>query len=166
MKNSLIRADEGPITEQKFEDFERDFSLKLPTFMKIFLKENDQPRLYKNHFKFRNTFSETHGWPYRIDNGIDSRDLNFLAFNENSYRSENIFSAQDFDVYGHDHVVAFGIAANGDYICFDYRHDPKTNEPKIVVMFHDAYDDNRKMLICPVANTFSEFLDLLYKPED
>ena len=41
-------------------------------------------------------------------------------------------------------MIAFGISANGDYICFDYR---KCNEnPCIILMYHDDFyeDDGKK----------------------
>jgi hypothetical protein len=116
-------------------------------------------------FRFENRFSESYAWPYKILDGMDSRDLTFLGFNENLPNSGKI-TWQDFDVYGHEHVIAFGMAANGDHVCFDYRHDPSTDEPRAVVMFHDAYDADDKMLICPVADSFEEFIDSLYKRED
>lgn len=166
MKEISIRSDHGFVANDKFQDFERIHSMLLPRSFKSFVGLHDQPWLVENYFRFINIFAQSHMWPYKIMDGIDSRDLNFLGFNEGTYDGEKIFDSQDFDVYGHESVIAFGQSANGDYICFDYRHDPATEEPRVVVMFHDAYDSNRKMLICPVSNSFEEFMDSLYKSED
>ena len=165
MKTFSIRSDHGEVSEEKITSFEGKYSIKLPASFKLFVAKHDAPWVLENHFKFNNVFSESHGWPYKIIDSIDSRDLNFLGFNDSVCDGEKIDDCQDFDVFGHDHVIAFGIAANGDYICFDYRHDPSTSEPHVVVMFHDAYDDQRKMLICHVANSFDDFMDSLYKSD-
>jgi len=65
-------------------------------------------------------------------------------------------------------VIAFGLCANGDYICFDYR---KAREnPSIVVMYHDDfYEDengNTKMVINDVADNFDDFLAMLHEASD
>ena len=56
-------------------------------------------------------------------------------------------------------VIAFGISANGDYICFDYR---KCNEnPCIILMYHDDFyeDENgdTKMVTSHIADSFDAF---------
>ena len=65
-------------------------------------------------------------------------------------------------------VIAFGISANGDYICFDYR---KCNEnPCIILMYHDDFyeDENgdTKMVTGHIADSFDAFLDMLYELSD
>jgi hypothetical protein len=66
-----------------------------------------------------------------------------------------------------NHIVPFGYSANGDYICFDYRHDPTTTEPHVVLMYHDDYvadkEGNTKMVVNFVAPNFEAFVDLLYE---
>lgn len=165
MKNILVLSDHGKVNDEKFANFERAHSIKLPNSFKKFIKKHDAPWLDENHFKFKNIFFGTNERPYKICDGIDSRDLNFLGFNDSVCEGEGITERQNFDDFGHNHIVAFGISANGDYICFDYRHDPRTNEPHVVVMFHDAYDEHNKMLVCHVADSFKEFMNSLYKAE-
>jgi cell wall assembly regulator SMI1 len=166
MKKLIIRGEQNPVSEASFKAFESKFSLSLPKTFKAFISLHDQPWIEGNHFRFTNIFANDYSWVYKIVAGVDSRDLNFLGFNDTAYSGEYIFDAQDFDIYGHDQVIAFGSSANGDYICFDYRHAPTTDEPRVVLMFHDTYDKNNKMLICPIANSFEAFMDSLYKPED
>ena len=40
------------------------------------------------------------------------------------------------------------------------------DNPPVILMFHDDWDDNDKMVTCPVANNFEEFIDLLYDDPD
>lgn len=80
--------------------------------------------------------------------------------------SDNIYKFQDNDVLGYYKVIVFGNTARGDYIAFDYRKNPATDEPLVVIMYHDDYveDENgdSKMHVIKVADTFDEFLNLLH----
>ncbi len=165
MKNIVVLADHGKVAEDAFTDFEIKYSIKLPQSFKEFISKHDAPWIDGNQFKFFNCFHHTHAWPYKIVDGFDSRDVNFLGFNKSSYDGEDINCAQGFDAYRCNNIIIFGNSANGDYICFDYRHDPETSEPCVVLMFHDAFDRDNKMLVCPVADTFEIFMNSLYKPE-
>lgn len=161
-----IYRDNGTVDFRLIAQFELSKNIKLPESYKELLTAHDALRPEKEMFRFLNSFSATHFWPYKIENGLDARDISFFGFGTELDDYKKIGWNQDFDVFGHDHVIAFGRSANGDYICFDYRHDPSTSEPHVVVMFHDAYDEKRKMLICHVANSFEEFMDSLYKSDD
>lgn len=56
-------------------------------------------------------------------------------------------------------LIIFGGEGCGDYICFDYRNDSDTDNPPIVYWKHDA-EPGKGLFF--VANTFDEFLDMLY----
>ncbi|HDR1572119.1 TPA: SMI1/KNR4 family protein, partial [Pasteurella multocida] len=69
----------------------------------------------------------------------------------------------DDPIYGYEHVYSFGSTGEGHFICFDYRDDPKGDEPKICIVIHDEYDEKTgKRLLFPVAENFEAFLDMLY----
>ncbi|HDR1266785.1 TPA: SMI1/KNR4 family protein, partial [Pasteurella multocida] len=69
----------------------------------------------------------------------------------------------DDPIYGYEHVYSFGSTGEGHFICFDYRDDPKGDEPKICIVIHDEYDEKTgKHLLFPVAENFEAFLDMLY----
>ncbi|HHE3606017.1 TPA: SMI1/KNR4 family protein, partial [Pasteurella multocida] len=62
--------------------------------------------------------------------------------------------------YGYEYVYSFGSTGEGDFVCFDYRDDPKGNEPKICIVIHDEYDEKTgKRLLFPVAENFEAFLN-------
>ncbi len=165
MRKEDVLMDEGRTDPSLLDQFEERLNKKLPKEYKELMLEHNALYPISNLFKFNNHY-HNELWSYRLnDDGTDSRDVVFLGYGDKPSESARVEWNQDFDVYGHDHVVAFGTAANGDHICFDYRHDPKTSEPHVVVMFHDAYGEDGKMLICHVANSFEDFLNALYKSE-
>lgn len=59
-------------------------------------------------------------------------------------------------------LVSFSRDGGGNLICFDYRSDPTTNNPPIVVWHHEGRPGTNEE-ISPVASSFDEFLDLLYE---
>ncbi|HDR1371424.1 TPA: SMI1/KNR4 family protein, partial [Pasteurella multocida] len=68
----------------------------------------------------------------------------------------------DDPIYGYEHVYSFGSTGEGHFICFDYRDDPKGDEPKICIVIHDEYDEKTgKMRLFPIAENFEAFLDSL-----
>lgn len=165
MKREDVRRDRGNTDPVLLDEFEKKFNITFPGSYRKFIENYNAPCLEKNDFRFINKH-HNELWSYRLEeDGTDSRDVTFYGFGEFLPEYEQIDRSQDFDVYGHDHIIAIGAAANGDRICLDYRNDPKTNEPHVVVMFHDAYGEDRKMLISHVANSFDEFLNSLYKSE-
>lgn len=104
------------------------------------------------------------------NNEKEIRDISFLGYKKDVSTYENIYTYSCInDEYGYGNkVVAFGISANGDYICFDYRNNP--NNPSIVLMYHDDfYEDesgNTRMVTVPVAPDFDSFIDKLHQNVD
>jgi len=60
-------------------------------------------------------------------------------------------------------IIPFGITGFGDYICFDYRADPKTDNPPVVYWAHEF---NEGEDVIPLAPNFEEFLDMLMSEEE
>lgn len=162
MREEDVLMDEGPTDPNLLNQFEESLSIRFPISYRTLIQERNALYPIRNHFRFNNKY-HNELWSYRLENdGTDSRDVVFLGYGEGLSESSRIDLAQDFDVYGHDHVISIGSAANGDHICFDYRHDPKTSKPHVVVMFHDAFGEDGKMAICHVADSFDEFMNMLY----
>ncbi|HDR1362974.1 TPA: SMI1/KNR4 family protein, partial [Pasteurella multocida] len=81
---------------------------------------------------------------------------------QSSASLENIYAQYIYDdpIYGYEYVYSFGSTGEGDFVCFDYRDDPKGNEPKICIVIHDEYDEKTgKRLLFPVAENFEAFLN-------
>lgn len=60
-------------------------------------------------------------------------------------------------------LIPFGDNGGGDDICFDYRKDKTSDNPPIVMWFHDMGFDHR---IAFIAKNFEEFINMLYAPKD
>lgn len=128
------------------------------SYIDLMLK-HDALRLENDVFDFINIYGNE-----------DERDICFLSFKENHING-SVLSEQenisDLDNYGIKDLVIFGSCANGDYICFDYRENPNSSEPKIVLVYHDDfidYDDGTStMVVNHVAENFDDFLKLLHE---
>lgn len=152
MKKIKIRFDDGQIDMEEVEKFAEKLNKRLPDCYKKFITQHNTAYLIHNYFDFLNTFIHKE----------DSRDTNFLGYGNNVSESELIDNSQEHDIYNPYNIIPFAQSANGDYICFDYRQDPETDNPPIVVMYHDAYDDDEKMYVDFVAKDFETFMDSLY----
>lgn len=60
-----------------------------------------------------------------------------------------------------EELIIFGEDGGGNCICFDYRNDKEF--PSVVFWVHDAFEGENIFFL---ANSFSEFLDLLEEPVD
>lgn len=156
MKMIASFHDDGEVNVSVISDFEKKCGFFFPESYKFLLSNYDAIFPVECVFNFFDP----------IRNISDDRDISFYGYGDDIPEYRKIINAQDFDVYGYENVIAFGCSANGDHICFDYRHDTKTNNPKVVLMFHDEYGDDNKMLLCSLADSFEEFVDSLYKYED
>ena len=157
MKDVGVYRSEGPIVRDAIDAVEQKLGYLFPSTYKALMAEHDYLRPKLNLFR------------YTYRGCQDDRDVNFFGYlSEDGVFSPSRMGDYRFDVaFLTKHIVPFGYSANGDYICFDYRYDPKTAEPQIVLMLHDDYvtdqDGNKKMVVNFVAPTFEAFVDLLYE---
>jgi cell wall assembly regulator SMI1 len=145
-----VYRDSGEVDERAIYGFEEYFGVKLPPSYKSLLSAHDAPVLKKNIFS------------YYLSGKKLSSDVVFLGFGKDLKSYKSIFRFQKNNEPRGGGVIVFGCAANGDYICFDYRSDPASEEPQVVIMLHDYTDENNNMLVCPVADSFDQFIGLLY----
>ncbi|PCJ28922.1 MAG: hypothetical protein COA94_03385 [Rickettsiales bacterium] len=59
-------------------------------------------------------------------------------------------------------IVAFSDTGGGNYVCFDYRSNPKTDNPPIVYWNHESCEGEDVSFI---AKDFESFLRMLKEPE-
>lgn len=151
MKEVAIYRDFGAVDMREIEAFEAQLGYRFPAEYKKLMSQHNALRPSDNCFDFK------------LKNKVDSRDVNFFGYGVDIADSINIArNQQEKDQYYRDHVVIIGESANGDYICFDYRENPTTDNPPVVVMLHDYLDEDNKMLVCFVADSFERFIDSLY----
>ncbi len=153
MKEIEIYRDSGPVDPRLINEFEKMTGYRLPISYRELLMAHDALWPERRVFKFIDQSSGK----------LINRDVTFYGFGEQVFEDEQINLMQEHDGYEHNGVVTIGCAANGDYIGFDYRGKLDDEGPGVVVMFHDVADQEGKMLINFVANSFDEFIELLYK---
>lgn len=155
-KSIKIYRDSGPVDIALIEIIENELGVAFPRSYKTFISNHNAAYPKNNHFEYWDDYLKEEA----------EQSMYFFGFGKEQgliESSESITRFQDFEIYGYDNVVAFGGTPEGDYVCFDYRHDPMTSEPKIAVMAHDmVYKDTRKMVINHVADSFDDFCQLLY----
>ena len=156
MRKLTVYRDEGSIDMEMIEAFEKEIGYCLPVSYKQLISRHNELRIEEDTFDFINVYKDN-----------DERDIYFFGYGD--VESEHIKNQQyvsDPMEYGQKGLVAFGGCANGDIVCFDYRNDPKTCEPKIVLVYHDDYieheDGTSTRVVNHIANSFDEFLDMLY----
>jgi len=137
-------------------EFEKKIGFKFPKSYIDIITNYNAARI-ENHrdiFYFYSNFIDRYEW-YPVGE--------FLGYNTDCsiewYWQSNLSRDEEF-AYPKN-VIAFAVDPGGEEICFDYRHDPKTDNPKIVVWHHEAESGSSSELSF-VATSFDEFLDMLH----
>jgi hypothetical protein len=154
MDDLSIQYDFGHTDLKLINDFERKMKISLPdNYVKLLTKHNGV-KFLNNSFHYDD-----------IDEGGEESSISFCCFGNVS--STNIDDFQDFDIYGYENIVTFGLNGGGDYIAFDYRQNPESDNPSVIIMYHDDFieDENgyKKMRVVKVADSFDDFLNLLHE---
>ncbi|ENV94613.1 SMI1/KNR4 family protein [Acinetobacter bereziniae] len=154
-----IYDDNGQVSLDIIHEVESILGYNFPTSYINLIKDHDALSPVENIFDFKNIYKKE-----------DERDLNFLSFKTDHLDGDilsNQSNVNDLENYGIKNLVVFGICANGDYICFDYRDNIEGTEPKIVLVYHDDFvdyeDGASSMVVNNVANNFDDFLNLLHE---
>ncbi|MDR1163486.1 MAG: SMI1/KNR4 family protein [Candidatus Accumulibacter sp.] len=154
MRHLNVLWDQGSIDISAIERFERKIGYRFPENYKKLLSAHDHLMIEEDTFKFKNIYGKE-----------DARDVAFYGYGQTCL--EKIENSQNFGIYGYEGIVAIGRSANGDQVCFDYRHDPTTTEPHVVLVYHDdsIIDESgdEKMAVNFVAPNFEAFVDMLYE---
>jgi len=147
-KNFEIYRDYGVVDHSKISEFEIYNGVKLPSLYKELLSKHDAVWFHNRDFNL-------------IFKGeVITRDVTFFGFGDNLRKSNQIHKMQQ-EEYSHEGIIVFGQSCEGDYICFDYRANPNSNNPPVVLMLHDYPDDDGKLFICTVSDSFESFLSVL-----
>lgn len=154
MKGLSVMYDYGEIELSFIYDFERKYDIKFPESYVSFIREYNGVQFNENTFNYLDK-----------DGSLGESSIGFCAFG--NVRSTSIDDLQDYDVYGDDKIITFGLNGGGDYIAFDYRKNPESDNPPVIIMYHDDYvkdeNGNTKTRIIKVADNFEDFLNLLHE---
>lgn len=147
-----VFLEKGEVDKALIYSFSKNIGVNFPLIYIDMISKHNQLYPGRNIFEFKEGVMD------------DERDIVFLGFGENS--SENIEDIS-CDDYGHEGVIVFGRSANGDYIAFDYRKNPNSCEPEIVLMYHDQYTKDKsgdpKLLVVKIADDFDSFINMLHE---
>lgn len=151
MKKIDVYRDFGSVDSKEVDAFEKKSGFIFPVAYKKMISENNGVRPEADCFDFF------------FDGEKDTRDVSFFGYGFDVPDSVNITKRQiDEPGLCGESLVAIGEAANGDYICFDYRDIERDDCPKVVVVLHDMLGSDGTLLICFVSNSFEDFIDSLY----
>lgn len=90
---------------------------------------------------------------------------NFLAFNKEENYYNNILGLyRDPPEFFPKKIVAFADDPGGNYFCFDYRQDPKTDNPPVVFWNHEGAGTEEAVSF--LAKDFEAFLGMLKSEEE
>ena len=131
--NLTLDSDEGTVNQNIINNFEKKIGYKFPETYKQIISQHNLLRIEQDAFKFINFYNE--------------KDIGGCAFFGYGTPTENITEAnthfEDPEYYGEKGIIAFGREGNGDNVCFDYRDDLSTDNPKIVYVYHDRFEETR-----------------------
>ncbi|WP_228270494.1 SMI1/KNR4 family protein [Acinetobacter guillouiae] len=153
MKNLTVMYDFGTVSECLLLDFMKNYGLTLPKKYIELIQKHNGVQFVENCFDYIDSNGD-----------IGESSIGFCAYG-NEIGADNIYKFQDNDGLGYDKVIVFGVNGRGDYIAFDYRQNPTTDDSLVVIMYHDDFIEENgksKMRVVKVADTFDEFLKLLH----
>ena len=162
MKNIDILSDEGQIDIKIIEEYSNIIGYKFPkNYIALISNHNGLYLGKRDTFRYFDEVVQK-----KEENGIY-----FYFFKENNnYELGDSSSSMVYYLMDNEDfkkgIIPFGGTGNGDYICFDYRDDFKSDNPKIVLVHHDADDDEGNLVISFLGNDFEEFMDSLYEWQD
>ncbi len=141
----------GKVTKKLFNETCQKLGYKLPESFYKLVKNNDGGDIYPKNFEY-------------FDVGIENYRIGFISKvnSINSQETESILK----DYYEPPEDLPKGLVVFADsgerLLCFDYRNDPDTDNPPIVMW---SLGEVAGKDISYVANDFDSFLDMLYWEE-
>ncbi|HHB13234.1 MAG TPA: SMI1/KNR4 family protein [Chromatiales bacterium] len=153
MRDIGVASDEGPVSLEAIEAFERKMSVRFPASYKALLSAHNNLYPRCSSFDFVN--------PWGM---LDRRGVIFYGFETDD---ENIEDFQPDGSHEEAPIVAIGEDGGGDQVCFDYRDCPGTDDPPVVFLYHDLWWPDEAgewhRVIWPIAPSFDAFLEMLYE---
>ena len=130
---------------------------------------------YKFPNKYINTIAECdYGCPQDqrvifFDNTLKKIDMKFLgrflSASQNNYETETIWEElSNPPEFFPEKIIAFAVDPFGNYFCFDYRQDPKTDNPPVVFWNHEGA--GTEQAISFLAKDLDAFLGMFKSEEE
>ena len=142
---------EPPLTKDPKKILE-NFPFNLPKKYLEILKENDGGCVDYDFRYYDNSFEEELPGSIAIFFGLQCEDGDNL-----------IVRYKKLPDFFPENLIPFGEDGGGNFVCFDYRDNPKSEDPPITYWIHD-YEDEKSLSF--IAKDFEEFLSILKEPEE
>lgn len=142
-----------PIEEKRIDFIKKQIKFKLPQYYLDLMRLSNGCEIGKNHFSY---------FDLDMESLTDSCLGGFLSLMPDEYTDFYETFLKPPELFPRN-IIAFAEVGNGDLICFDYRSDPKTDNPPVVYWNHEAEVGKD---ISFIAKDFEEFLSMLKEPED
>lgn len=152
-----ILVDDGEISEIVVHSFEKLQEITLPKNYVNFIIQHDGASLYADVFDYFDTPRQS----------VTSNSIAFTKFEQIEGDTNDLLEQNEESEdppYFEKGLIPFGENGGGDFICFDYRQNPKTDNPPIILWSHDV--ENNSQRISFIANNFEEFINMLYESND
>jgi cell wall assembly regulator SMI1 len=173
MKEIEVYRDEGEVDISVIENFEKKIGYKLPLEYKKLLSKHNGLYPENNDFIFLEDKEEKEKAPIKYSSG----GVVFLAFYEYpelgpSYSNIENYQDRYVDHPLPPHTIVFGDRGGDDMIAFDYRDNPTGDNPKIILLYHDWFDEDETEFAGGyykaklISNSFEEFMDSLFKEDE
>ncbi|WP_227541450.1 MULTISPECIES: SMI1/KNR4 family protein [Acinetobacter] len=154
MKNLTVMYDFGSINKSFLVEFINTYGLTLPEKYMELMEKHNGVQFLENCFNYIDS-----------NGNVGESSIGFCAYGD-EIGADNIVKFQDYDGLGYDNVIVFGLNGRGDYLSFDYRQNPESDNPLVIIMYHDDLIEdeygNKKMRVVKVADSFDDFLKLLH----
>jgi hypothetical protein len=165
LEKENILLDYGEVNLRQINELEEKLDISLPKLYVDFITKHNGASIFVRIFDYSDPSREGRKTSNsiafvkfeEIENDIES----LLKQTTEDENDPNLFK---FYHYFHKWLVPFGENGGGDFICFDYRENHDTYDPKIIFWRHDAWDPSERISF--IANNFEEFVNMLYEPED
>lgn len=170
MKKLTSFHDFGCVDVSIIDAFSKCLNVSLPvTYIALLSKYNalSPVKSYVDYIDANGNFDsrciQFYGYNYSKIEVFDADDLQLF---QSSIKETNAIELRQPDEYSYHGVVAIGATAEGDHICFDYRQEPSTDNPSVVLMYHDQFirDEHGtpKMAVVKIADDFDSFIEMLH----
>ncbi len=148
------------LSDKDVQDAECAVGFKIPHTFKKFLKVCNGGFPIQNEFFYLSNYSE------RFRGSCVGSFLG-VKKNEESQSDSIVSYYQNPPEFFPEKLLIFATVGNGDEICFDYRADPTTDNPPVVIWEHEAASEtDPDQSISFVAADFESFMNMLMSDEE
>jgi hypothetical protein len=153
MKHIDIVFGHGSVKDEEIQEVERELGVKFPSSFINSIINNDKGVPKRNCFKVLMPNDEEWGSCIGC----------FLSFSKNNNQKILKFNKEPAEGFPSGYI-AFAEDGGGDFICFDYSNNKNNDDPSIVYWSHEFSHLNNGISL--LSNSFDDFMDMLYEPED